>query len=135
MTDNEVVKAIEFCAADGNVYCEDCPFYEKCLNDENLFKPALELINRLQAEKQNLEIDLKAMRGAANCYKAENERLKEVNDSFTNIGKLYSEIKSEAYKEFAERLKEQAKANEWNGTICGVDIDNLLKEMGDKDNG
>ena len=43
-------------------------------------------------------------------------------------------IKAEAYKEFAERLKEQAKTNEWNGTICGVDIDNLLKELVGEDN-
>lgn len=38
-------------------------------------------------------------------------------------------IKDEAIKEFAERLKEKAKANEWNGTVCGIDIDNLVKEM------
>jgi len=37
--------------------------------------------------------------------------------------------RNEVIREFAERLKEKAKANEWNGTICGVDIDTLVKEM------
>ena len=44
---------------------------------------ALDLINRLQAE---------------------NERLKKVNDSFTDIGKMYSELKAEAIKDYKERL-------------------------------
>lgn len=38
-------------------------------------------------------------------------------------------VRAEAIEEFAERLKEKAKANEWNGTICGLDIDTLVKEM------
>lgn len=42
---------------------------------------------------------------------------------------LVEQIKLKAVTEFAERLKEKAEANEWNGTICGMDIDNLVKEM------
>ena len=67
MTDNEIIKALE--------YCKDC--------SANLNVEIIDLINRQQAEI---------------------ERLQKVNDSFTDIGKLYSEIKYEAYKEFAERL-------------------------------
>ena len=65
--------------------------------------------------------------------KADIERLnKEIQigkDAYTMIQTKIAIIKSESIKEFAERLKEQAKNNEWNGTICGVDIDNLVKEM------
>lgn len=66
-----------------------------------------------------------------NRQKSEIERLKTTIDSFTDIGKLYSEIKAEAYKEFAERLKETS------GLRAGcvpwyeihAEIDYLLKEM------
>ena len=49
--------------------------------------------------------------------------------------KVKNIIKTEAIKEFAERLHEEAKSNKWNGTICGVDIDNLVKEMVGENNG
>ncbi len=42
----------------------------------------IDLINRLQAEKQDLEIELKAMRGAANSYKSENEILRKFKAYF-----------------------------------------------------
>ena len=58
-------------------------------------------------EIANLETELKAMRGAANGFKAEVERLQSVADSFTDIGKLYSEIKAEAYKEFADKVENE----------------------------
>ena len=87
-----------------------------------------------------------------NSLKEENKRLKNMVVQFIDaVGKLKNiddvinmtlipimteksqkfeaEIKAEAVKEFAERLKEKAKSNEWNGTICGLDIDNLIKEM------
>ena len=42
-----------------------------------------------------------------NQAKAEIERLKATVDSFTDIGKMYSEIKAEAVKEFAERSEKE----------------------------
>ena len=73
LTDNEIVNSLK----------EYIDFREKMgLSYSTIIyipklKNVLDLINRLQAEKSNLEIELKAMRGAANSYKAENERLKE----------------------------------------------------------
>ena len=61
--------------------------------------------------------------------------MKATVDSFTDIGKLYSEIKAEAYKEFAESLKGKmiAKYNEYDEQEYPRakidDIDNLLKEL------
>jgi hypothetical protein len=190
ISDNEIVKALECCYdLDSSAICHQCPLYqtEDC-RDGYLGLQAYHLINRLNAEieewqggymtqKQeiaNLEIELKAMRGAANSYKAEIERLKksnrnwrrkvqrlraenkllidnDVSNKYPNCvlvekGRIYTrtledydeligDISAEAYKEFAERLKAMAKANEWNGTICGVDIDNLLKELVGDENG
>lgn len=98
-------------------------------------------LNRLQAKKQDLEIKLKAMRGAANAYKAENERLEKNIETETNhITRLENQIerllqriktiKSEAYKEFAERLKKKYKPYVILGSeVAEIEIDNLLKEI------
>lgn len=78
LTDKEIVKALEWHLNNEN-NCAECPLVviknstTYCV--DVLLQNTLDLINRLQAEKQNLEIELKAMRGAANSYKAENERL------------------------------------------------------------
>ncbi len=80
-----------------------------------------EMCSKLQCKNSELEIELKAMRGAANSYKSEVERLRETPkciyayDGETmeycvegpcSAEKTIEEIKSEARKEFAERLKE-----------------------------
>ena len=108
-----------------------------------------QIINGQKAEIEKLNAELQAMRGAANLYKAETERLeKECNKNFEKWYKLdertkqrYAElyeaakesIKSEAIKEFAERLK--------NGTFLGkekksvehaiwiYEIDKIVEEM------
>ena len=74
---------------------------------------ALDLINRLQAENEGLEADYTracAERDARIC----------TADFF----------KAEAYKEFAERLKEQYSVlSAYRGRLIKEDIDNLLKEL------
>ena len=121
MTDSNVIKALE-CLIGTPLKCRECPYsprYQLSLCQQTVAKDALSLITR---------------------QKAENERLKKENNQFAEIGKMYSEIKSEARREFAERLKEKAS---WSCLSCnGVDIyetkqysinataiDNLLKEM------
>ena len=138
MTDNEIIKALECCPQ--HIMCGHCPFrnVENCMSA--LYVDALDLINRQKAEidelqrrNSELEIELKAMRGAANSYKAEIER-------FADIGKLYGEIRAEAIKEFAEKVNREL----WDLPIMSdedgeydyvcteslVDyIDNIVKEM------
>lgn len=118
MTDEQIIKALECCYdLDSSAICHQCPLYqtEEC-RDGYIGLQAYHLINRLQAEI---------------------ERLQKVNDSFTDIGKLYSEIKSEAIKEFAERLKNiyiKDKRYDRPNAHTLIDwlfanIDNLVKEM------
>lgn len=98
---------------------------------------ALDLINRQQAENDNwekqfriLDVECSRLEKKTEEQQAEIERLKNANDSFTDIGKLYSEIKAEAIKEFAERLKERRGVNfPFTRTVFVEDIDNLVKEM------
>ena len=124
LTDSEIVKALECCVnwkKEGD--CAKCPAYERpsfCIKEVRT--RSLDLINRLQAENESKQATI---------------------DSFTDIGKLYSEIKAEAYKEFAERLKEKAQKTEivcsgalitTNYSISAKKFNNLLKELvGDSD--
>ena len=65
-----------------------------------------------------------------NRREAEIERLQLINDSFTDIGKLYSEIKAEAITEFAERLKAIEKVgNTGDGFVYAWEISKVVKEM------
>ena len=60
------------------------------------------------------------------------ERLKKETERFADIGKVFSEIRDDAAKEFADRLKQKCdwfnKRGEPSG--CSLDvIDKVLKEM------
>lgn len=151
MTDNEIVKALETCCIER--VCSKCSYSKnnsaECIND--IMKDTLDLINRLQAEKQDLEIELQAMRGAANSYKAEVERLKAKCEN-TQIGYNFAEdeiknlkkdkyklqkalnqsedyrviAKAEAYKEFAERLCEDRVSNDPVVIAAKVELKELV---------
>ena len=161
-TNEQIIKALECCKSEEG--CDKCPLEElgvlKCTVITAEY--ALKQINRLKAENEKLTIELKAMRGAANSYKAEVERLKEedknqklvleeIEDFInplpfeTDFAKAIRIAKSEARKEFAERLKEKSSScvTSTNGreiyetksyTIMATTIDNLLEEM-ERENG
>ena len=114
MTDNEIIKALECCSKPViEECCSECPYHlsgqENC---HKLLGDIIDLINRKQAEI---------------------ERLQKVNDSFTDIGKLYSEIKVEAIKEFAKRLKSPIYINSnllvYQCEAVESMIDDIVKEM------
>ena len=69
-------------------------------------------LNHQKAEIERLEIELKAMRGAANSYKAEIERLQEeglqINKTFMGF---VNKREYEAINRFAERLKEKSQVS------------------------
>ena len=70
-------------------------------------------INEQLEEIEKLKIENKSLRSAANCYKLH-----------------YSEARTEAIKEFAERLKEEAlPKGDWDDCVDVEDIDNLVKEL------
>ena len=111
MTDKDIIKALEWCKN-----YEDCSkcHYIKCLTDKGclgeLLTDTLALINRQQAEI---------------------ERLKEF---IVETRRCDKELKAEAVKEFAERLKN--KKARYNADyfyvidyIPSKEIDNLAKEM------
>ena len=101
MTDNDIIKALDCCQiAESILDCEKlkCPILR---DDECRFFT--------RSEKDGLNAILTEMCKESLAYinrqKAEIERLEKANKSFADLGKLYSEIRAEAIKEFAERLK------------------------------
>ena len=80
MTDEQIRKALKCCLSD-KPPCMTCKYdaesitVDECMG--KLMEDALDLINRQKAEIEKLTIDLKAMRGAANSYKAEIKRITE----------------------------------------------------------
>lgn len=129
MTSEEIVRGLEHCLG-GDVDCEGCPYaiYHASDCDEILKKDTLDLIRRQQQEidrlkslvndKQEIIADLE--------WTLENECLK------------YSELKAEAIKEFATRLKANRphlNTGEQVFYIRPEAVDELVKEMVGADNG
>lgn len=141
LTDNEITKAVEYCIEQGlTSECFDCVYKGKqtdCIT--LLLKDALDLINRLQAENENLlkELDELAYKlGCLLCHATGGKLSKHtyplrvmesyVNDTIQDYcEEAEAEAKAEAYKEFAERLKE----NLLEQSIVYTKIDNLLNEL------
>ena len=98
MTDKEIIKCAENCTSDSPscgicLYNDDRLTSSECMGE--LMKDLFDLINRQQAEiaelqrkNTELEIELKAMRGAANSYKAEVERLKKIVEDYAKAARV-----------------------------------------------
>ena len=123
MTDEQIIKAVGICSTQDS--CRGCPYHELdiagCVFE--LMKDVFDLINR-----QNAEIE-KLKRGVTFTFTIEDfESIKE-----TIISNMDNKIKSEAIKEFAERLKRYSFVDNLslNGkeTVYVADIDNIIKEM------
>lgn len=144
MIDNEIIKALSICSNENGI-CSECPYSDDYTNcNTRIAKDALDLINRLQAKVIKEQNKNSKLRNERNRLQAEIERLNKVyqaNQQLINaLNKSYFLAKAEAYKEFAERLKENINKRfvEDNTMIYRCvhikDIDNLLKEMAGEDN-
>lgn len=94
MTDEQIIKALECCTkGTTSDVCVDCPLRttDICTEEENgVLKLALDLINSQKAEIERLE--------------QEKGQFEADVEMFTDIGKMYSELKAEAKKEFADMM-------------------------------
>jgi hypothetical protein len=121
MKDIDVIKALE-CCYKLDTWCSPenqgkCPLYgdeeEHC--DKHLLKLARNLIVEQKAEIEVLKDDVEFLDKHNDELIREIEKLQKVNESFSCMGKLYSEIKSEAYKEFADEIDYEILHKEfWN---------------------
>lgn len=118
LTDNEIIKALKCC---GRESCFGCPYRGKCHQGNPMIKDAIDLINRQKAEIEQWQEEANRWQTLF-CQEIHNRE----------------EIEAEAYKEFAEKLKEKIGDCHIvsDGEYCGFDcgdihrcIDNFLKEM------
>lgn len=136
MTDNEIIKALEICShRNGDLPCEGCPAYsiaQMCMED--LMSDAFDLINRKNAEIERLQDELIISKGEEIKLHDDMCVLKdELHRAKVEISKHFDymdEAKSEAIKEFADRLKEHRYGELHNRISFSVEyLDNLVKEM------
>lgn len=127
-TDDEIIRALECCVSSTtNEACDGCPLNteEGCETHSHLLESlALDLINRQKAEIERLISRVSVLAEIEKDY-----ALKYGDDFDVSIVK--KQIKAEAIKEFAQRLKaEKAYSTERHENIVPVAvIDWIVKEM------
>ncbi len=110
------------------------------MNASKKYLRKIDLINRQNETIDGLISAQETLQKHIEKQNAEIERLEQENHHFADIGKMYSEVKAEVIKEFAERLKEEADGYDFcgDGVIYQMvdidDIDNLVEEMVGEDN-
>ncbi len=148
LTDSEIVKALECCTQGRDIkVCWDCPLYvdletaRECC--EKLNTNALDLINRLQAENEQLKREIESLESiqeiSPEAKHFVDTKANKVISLLNEVIKSQDQIKAEAYKEFAERLKsEYADFDKKYEVILPENlnkaIDDLLKEKVGVDN-
>lgn len=104
MTDNEIIKALEWHSND-EIHCFACPYEEHSVTRycvDMVMKDALDLINRQKAKillfrKENTTLALN------NSLKE--KKIEEISEVLSDTIRIrYAEAKAEAVKEFAERF-------------------------------
>ena len=136
MTDSEILEALDCCKYDD---CNNCPnVVDNC--HANLIDYAISLINRqkeeikrLQKEVNLISMQFQDIQERQEESQAEIDKLNKVyqaNQQLINaLNKSYFLAKSEAIKEFAERVKDLIYEADDINPVSETQIDNLVKEM------
>lgn len=129
MTDNEIIKALECCNEIKISNCDECPLlYDEC-SKYDLYKLALDLINRQRAEIDRLNGCVKSEDEVRAIMKSQMTPMVNeiVNEQFDKAVKL---AKAEAIKELVKRLKDRVvKKYAYTDVRIFNEIDNLVNEM------
>lgn len=151
MTDEQIIKALKYCNTDVRENtCPKCAFYKKHRCGTLMLNAVSDLINRQKAEIENLKAD-NDMYQKVNCLIAgqRDDRDKEIEELQTQMEwltgynknlldantALSGEIeicKSEAIKEFAEKIKQHERIMKYDlfqYAVSVKDIDDIVKEM------
>ena len=122
-TDGEIIKALEYCLAD-RIECDKCVLQRECESNpfySAIAKYALDLIKRQKAEidsaKAKIEIcaevikrqdaEIKRLKECPKCvYKYDGKVTEYCTQSPCPNFKTVEQIKTESFKEFVKRLKE-----------------------------
>ena len=132
MTDNEIIKALEYCSSHDD--CDlKCPIAKETTVDEGCIRTigrlALDIINRQKAEIERLKPFEEKIAEYNSSIRVEDMLV--FASSLEEWLEFCDNLKAEAYKEFAERLKIKSEHFEMEkeNFVSETDIDNLLAEM------
>ena len=122
MTDNEIIKALEWLESKTKEYCEQCAYKNSEVCDICIFdkiKLALDLINRLQEENERLKRKIEDLESVQEIspeakYLVDTKADKVIS-LLTELNKSQEQIKAEAYKEFEEKAEKEIKG--WQDDI------------------
>lgn len=119
MTDEQIIKALEICSDKLIISCpDDCPFYDECEEDLYVLKrQALDLITRQKAEIERLQKKIDYLKD-----------MNKKNDAHLHV-RLIEQAKSEAYKEFAERLRQNCEKYPYTLPSVLANIEITYKEL------
>ena len=127
LTDEEIIKSLQCCLCDGSerLKCQD-DIKNICRLECN--KVATETINFINQQKAEIE----RLKECPKCvYEYDGEITEYCVQGPCGNFKTVEQVKAEAYKEFAERLKSYLLLNKKGeaSVISFENVDNLLKEM------
>ena len=143
LTDEQIIKALEICSDELILSCpDDCPFYDECEQDLYVLKrQALDLINRQKAEIERLQKIIVGFMDEvgtwSNKYEVDISTILKLPLLAKEDFNIRNKIKSEAYKEFYDKLTEKAtivirkdiKGEPIDRLVYLKDIDNTYKEL------
>ena len=151
MESNDIKKALEYCkdcSANLNVEIIDLITRQQAeienlkVENQSLRSAANSLkmhYEEVQAEVERLKQRNAVCEAANRCIVWQRDRrdreIEELHSQIAGLNIYKSKIKAEAYKEFAERLKEKFVIADCIVTIDNNDIDNLVKEIIGENNG
>lgn len=122
MTDKEIIKALEISSV--------ALMYDEKVS---LYKLALDLINRQQAERETMLKDLQFRTNQVIEQQAEIEKQERKTDvvieNYQNLCDRYIEARAEAIKEFAEKIADVFYSHDKGDTYVREVVYNLVKEM------
>ena len=109
MTDEQIIKALEYCSTDiRENTCPKCAFYKKHRCSTLMLNAVFDLINRQKDKIKEFDEKLVIQQGLIDYQKIEVEQWKEEANRYQNLWCIavddICKAKSEAIKEFAERL-------------------------------
>ena len=132
MTDEQIIKALEYCSTDiRENTCPKCAFYKKHRCSTLMLNAVSDLINRQKAEIKKLEKENEKQKAMLEAI--DNEMMPLPFE--TDFDKAIKTAKSEAIKEFAERLSEKSEPDEdYRLWVPLTAIDSLVKQMTEGEN-
>lgn len=151
LTDTEIIKALKCCFL-SECTCEDCPYsYFEICDTAKMINTVIDLINRQKAEIEDLKHSEEVLYRVKEDLKAQIKGLQDEVEIKTNMYNyvktqrdeeyrccmyyvtMIAKIKTEAIKEFWDRLKKEKITHKNFGEIvCVEDGDNLVKELIEK---